>query len=53
MVVSSEGTGRRHKLAVLNLWAATFTGVTYQTFCISDIYIMIHNSSKIIVMKQQ
>ena len=27
--------------------------VEYQLSCISDIYIMIHNSSKIIVMKQQ
>ena len=25
-----------------------FTGVTYQISCISDIYIMIHNGSKII-----
>jgi hypothetical protein len=28
-----------------------FTGVTYQIFCIFDIYIMIHNSSKIPVMR--
>ena len=41
--------------AVLNLWVATlwgvsndlFTGFTYQTSCILDIYIASHNSSKI------
>jgi hypothetical protein len=30
-----------------------FTGDKYQIFCISDIYITIHNSTKITVMKQQ
>ena len=40
------GTGA----VVLNLGVATPLGVTYQIFCISDIYIVIHNSSKIIVM---
>ena len=29
----------------------THTGVTYQLSCISDIYIMIHNSSKVTYMK--
>ena len=31
----------------------SFTGVTYHTSHISDIYITIHHSSKITVMKQQ
>jgi hypothetical protein len=42
---------------VLNLWVMTplgllnnpFTGFTYQISCISDIYITIHNNSKIAV----
>ena len=35
------------------LWGPkdSLTGATYETSCISDIYIMIHNSSKIAVMK--
>ena len=36
---------------VLNLLVVTPLGVTYQISCISDIYITIHNSSKITVMK--
>ena len=28
-----------------------FTGIIYQILCISNIYIMIHNNSKITVMK--
>ena len=36
---------------VLNLWVTTFTGAAYQVSCMSDIYIMIHTSSKITVMK--
>lgn len=49
-----------HRAMVLNLWVTTpgggwssnnlFTGVTHQMPCISDIYIMIHNS-KVTVMK--
>ena len=38
---------------VLNLWVMTPLGVSDQISCILDIYIMIHNSSKITVMKQQ
>jgi hypothetical protein len=30
-----------------------FTGIAYQISSIPDIYIMIHNDSKITVMKQQ
>jgi hypothetical protein len=47
-------------LVVLNLRVMTplwlnnpFTGVTYQISCIPDIYIMINNSSKTTVMKEQ
>lgn len=36
---------------VLELWAVTLTVVPYQASCISDIYIMIHSSSKITIMK--
>ena len=36
---------------VLNLWVATPVGVSYQIYCISVIYIMIHNSGKITVTK--
>lgn len=43
VVVSSEGTGLRGKLAVLNLWVTTFTGVTT----------VIHNGGKITVLRQQ
>lgn len=32
---------------VLNLWVETLLGLTYHIFCISDIYIMIHNNRKI------
>lgn len=36
----------------LKLWVATpFTGVTYQTSGMSDVYVIIHNSSQITVMK--
>lgn len=31
----------------------SFMGVSYQIFCISDTYIIVHNSSKIISVKQQ
>jgi hypothetical protein len=37
------------RVAVLNLPVLTPTEVKYQESCISDIYIIIHNSSKIIV----
>jgi hypothetical protein len=37
---------------VLNLWASTPLGVTYKLSGMSDIYIMIYESSKITVMKQ-
>ena len=30
-----------------------FTGIRYQISCISDIYITIHNRSKVTIMKQQ
>ena len=36
---------------VLNLWVATPVGVSYQIYCISVIYIMIHNPGKISVTK--
>jgi hypothetical protein len=36
---------------VLNLWVSTQTGVTYQISCISGIYIVIHNGSKMTVVK--
>jgi hypothetical protein len=40
--------------AVLNQGSKdTFTGATHQILCISEIYIMIHNSSKITVRKYQ
>jgi hypothetical protein len=49
--------------AFLNLWVETplgvgssndsFIGVAYQMSCILDIYIRIHNSSQIAVMKNQ
>lgn len=35
---------------VLNLWVEMLFGVTYQVSCVSDIYIMKHNSSKITAM---
>ena len=38
---------------VLNLWVATPLGVIYHISCKLDIYIMIHNSTKIRVMKYQ
>jgi len=38
---------------VLNLWVMTLLGGTYLISCISDIYITIHNSSTITVMKSQ
>lgn len=38
---------------VLNLLVETPRGVKYQIFCISDIYITIQDSSKIITMKYQ
>jgi hypothetical protein len=45
-------------IVVLNLHVGTpsdvespFTGVAYQILCISDIYIMIHSSSKLTVIK--
>ena len=34
------------KAAVFNLWVTNPLGVTYQLFYISDIYVMIYNSSK-------
>ena len=40
------------RIVVFNMWVSIpFTGFAYQISCISDIYNMIHNSSKIIVMK--
>lgn len=41
------------RASVLNLWAATPIQVTYQIAHTSDVYITIHSSSKIAVMKQQ
>jgi hypothetical protein len=48
------------RAVVLNLWFALplgstdpFTGIAYQISCISDTYIMVYNSSKMIVIKQQ
>lgn len=37
----------------LSLWLVTSIGVTYQIFCISDVYILIHNRSKILVVRKQ
>lgn len=39
------------KPVVLNLWAATPSGAHVQIVSMSNIYIMIHHSSEIIVMK--
>ena len=36
---------------VLNLWVVIPLGATYKIDCIADIYITIHNSSKVTVMK--
>lgn len=38
---------------VLNLWVLTHLGVTYQIPRILAIYTTIHDSSKIMVMRQQ
>lgn len=38
---------------VLKLWVIDPLGITIQISCISDIYIIIHNSGKIPVMMQQ
>ena len=54
-----EQGGEGCRTLVLNLWVMIplggsndpFTGATSQMSYISDIYIMIHNSSKITVMK--
>jgi hypothetical protein len=40
-------------LTVINLWVVTPLRVAYQIYCISDIYITIHNSNKIGVLKKQ
>lgn len=43
---SGAGTGTFHpscKPAVLNPWVETPPGVAYRIFCLSDIYIAIHN----------
>lgn len=45
-----SGPMRRHSAAVLNLWAETSLRVVYQIPCLSDIYIMVRDSSKITVM---
>lgn len=37
--------------AVLNLWIVALLWATYQTPCISDVYIMVYSISKIAVMK--
>ena len=42
---------RSWALPVLRAWLATSLGVTYPIFCIPNIYIKIHNSSKTIVIK--
>lgn len=41
------------RAVVINLWGANgpFIGVTYPIFCMSDTYIMIHDTDKITVMK--
>jgi hypothetical protein len=46
-----EGLRDSSVTMILSLWVDTSIGVTYQISCISDIYITIHNSSKITVMK--
>lgn len=41
-----------HRTVVLNTWVETSLGITNQiSHVVSDIYIMIHDRSKIIVMK--
>jgi hypothetical protein len=42
---------RNSRTVVLNLWVMTSLRVKYQLSCLSDTYIMIYNSSKVIVMK--
>ena len=39
------------RTVVLDLWVTTPFGVPYQISYVSDIYLMIHNSSTITVMK--
>lgn len=39
------------KASVVIVWVVTPLGVEYQRSCISDIYMTIHNSSKITVLK--
>lgn len=45
-----KDTGWCSRPVDLNLWVETFE-VTYQIYCISYIYILIHNNSKIRAMK--
>jgi hypothetical protein len=42
-----------HACGLQPIWGSNdpFTGVTYQISCISDVYIMIYNSSKILVIE--
>ena len=48
----SEFNPREKKKSVLlNQWVMIPLWVPYQIFCISDIYIIIHNNSKITVIK--
>lgn len=54
-IVEPTGTADRSLWELMDtrpFWGAddTFTGVAYQTSCISDIYVTIHNSIKIIVV---
>ena len=43
----------RPKAVDLNLWVGQpLTGAAYQIVYVSDIYVAIHNSSRVVVMKQ-
>jgi hypothetical protein len=57
---ASQFSHRSSVIVALNQWFSTYGlqfvvffwgGVTYQIFSISDVYMMIHNSGKIIFMK--
>lgn len=49
--LSSLITAYQPRPSVLNLWVETPWGVVYQISCISGIYIVIHNGSKMTVVK--
>lgn len=61
MVLGSSGRATSALPVFLNIWVAIpwggsndpFTGVTHQISCISDMYIIIHNSNIIVIKYQQ